>query len=91
MVGRACALGALLLIFLFKNTNGGITMEKSLTVRVKPEAILAAEKANQRDFAAIMAAVRREMLMSRFEFLAALSAYLHAEARRDGVVDDPAC
>ena len=66
-------------------------MEKDIKVSASPEALLAAEQANQREIAKLMDAVRREMLMSRYEFLAALSAYMHAEARRDGVVDNPAC
>ena len=60
-------------------------------VAVKQEAIAAADQASRRGFVAAMAAVRQEMMMSRYEFLSALSAYMHAEARRDGVREDPAC
>lgn len=57
----------------------------------KPEAIAAAEQNCKRDFVSAMAVVRQGMNMSRYEFLAALSSYLHAEARRDGILEDPAC
>lgn len=66
-----------------------IIVEKK--VPVKKEAIVAAEIANKHDFAATMAAVRQQLFMSRYEFLAAMSTYMHAEARRDGVLEDPAC
>ncbi|MBO5604797.1 MAG: hypothetical protein J5915_05380 [Acidaminococcaceae bacterium] len=71
-------------------------MEKMIIVKkrkvpVKKEAVREAEIANKHDFAAAMAVVRERLFMTRYEFLAALSTYLHDQARRDGVVDDPAC
>lgn len=60
-------------------------------VRIKSEAILEAELSCKHDFVSAMTALREEMMMSRYEFLATLSAYLHAEARRDGVTNYTAC
>ena len=76
--------------------RGGISMEKMIAVKekkvpVKRDAVVAAEIANKHDFAATMATVRQQLFMSRYEFLAALSTYLHDQARRDGVREDPAC
>lgn len=67
---------------------------KKRKVPVKNEAVREAEIANKKDFAAAMAAAREQLYMSRYEFLAAMSTYMHDEARRDGVVEvntNPAC
>ena len=67
---------------------------KKKNVPVKAEAVREAEIANKLDFAAAMATVRQQLFMSRYEFLAAMSMYMHDEARRDGVVEvntNPAC
>ena len=92
---RAVALGAV--VFAVddvwkKNYIGGISMEKMVIVKkkkmpVKKEAIVAAKTANKHDFAAAMAAAWEQLYMSRYEFLAAMSTYMHDEARRDGVVE----
>lgn len=66
-------------------------MKEEIKVPVKPEAVREAEIANKLVFAAAMATVRQQLFMSRYEFLAALTGYIHAEARRDGVLEDPAC
>ncbi len=76
--------------------RGGISMEKMIVVKekkvpVKKEAVVAAKIANKKDFEVTMAAVRQQLFMSRYEFLAALTGYIHDEARRDGVPDNPAC
>lgn len=74
--------------------NGGNTMEMIIVkkkVPVKKEAVVAAKIANKKDFEVTMAAVRQQLFMSRYEFLAALTGYIHDEARRDGVPDNPAC
>lgn len=76
--------------------RGGISMEKMIVVKekkvpVKRDAVVAAEIANKHDFAVAMATVRQQLFMSRYEFLAALTGYIHDEARRDGVPDNPAC
>ena len=66
-------------------------MKEEIKVPVKPEAVREAEIANKLVFAAAMATVRQQLFMSRYEFLAALTGYIHDEARRDGVPDNPAC